>query len=136
MIARLAQQFQGVNAESLKRIRRRSRLKRAAAKHAGSGFGDQFRDGKKLLARLDRARSGHDHDLFAADFNPVRKFDDRTSRTEVAPGQLIGRSNAVNFLHSWHHFDFASVEIMRDPDTAKNGLTRSGGAVDFKPELN
>ncbi len=25
---------------------------------------------------------------------------------------------------------------MRDPDTAKNSLTRSGGAVDFKPELN
>ena len=42
----------------------------------------------------------------------------------------------MNFLHSRQHFDFAGIEIMGNTDAAEHGLTRSGGAVDFKAEMN
>ena len=45
-------------AEPLERERRRARLERAAAQHAGAGRGDGARHGERLLARLDRARAG------------------------------------------------------------------------------
>ena len=34
------------------------------------------------------------------------------------------------------HFDFARVEIVGNSDAAENGLTRTGGAVNFKSEVN
>src|SRR5208282_3113673 len=135
-IARLAQQFQRVEAESLKRIRRRSGFEGTAAKDAGSRFRYEFADCEQLLAGFDGARSSHHDDLLAADFNAVGEFDDRAFGTKVASGQMIGRGDAVNFLHSRKHFDFAGVEITRHSDTAEHGLLRSGGAVDFKAEVD
>jgi hypothetical protein len=99
-------------------------------------LGDQSGDGEQLLAGFDRTGPGHDDDFLAADFNPIRKFYDRAFGTKIAPGQMVRRSNAVNFLHSRHHFDFASVEIVGNSDAAEYGLARSGGAVDFKAEVD
>src|SRR5450631_740399 len=136
MIARFAQQLQAVNAQPLKRIRRGSRFESAATENARSGFVDQVGDGEQLLAGFDGAGPRHDDDFLAADFNSIRKFDDRAFGTEVSSGQLVGGSDAVNSLHPWQHFDHASVEITRNSDSAKDRLMRTGGTVNLKAELN
>src|ERR1039458_2135095 len=120
----------------MKEIRRGAGFESAATENARAGFDDQVGDGEQLLAGFDRAGPGHDDDLPATDFNPVGKFDYGALGTEAAAGQLVGRSDAVNFRHARHHFDFAGVEFMGSSDSAEHGLARAGGAVYFKAEVD
>src|SRR5713226_5336808 len=76
-VARFAQQFQALKAESLKRIRRGPRFECAAAENARSSFSDLFGDVEQLLARFHRARPGHDDNFLATNFNAICKFDYR-----------------------------------------------------------
>ena len=61
----LGQELEGRQAEALERVGRGARLEGAAAQDAGALALDGAGGRHELLARLDRARAGHDHELLA-----------------------------------------------------------------------
>ena len=67
----LAQQLEAFNSHALEGIGRAARLEGAAAKNLGAGLRDLSGDLEDLLARLHRARSGHDHYFVAANLHSV-----------------------------------------------------------------
>src|SRR5581483_12216446 len=89
-VSRFAKQLESLEAHPLETVRRTARLKRSAAKHAGSRLGNLLADIEKLLARLNRAGPCHDDHFFAANFQAIGKFDDRAIGPETSPRQLVG----------------------------------------------
>ncbi len=82
-IGGFAHQLEARNAQPLKRVGRAARLEGASAQKAAAR-GLHARGGlEDLLAVFNRARSGHDGDLLAANFDAVAKLDDRAFRTKA-----------------------------------------------------
>src|SRR6185503_14604792 len=53
-------------------------------------------------------------------------------RAEAAARQFVGRDDAVDFFHAFHHFEDAHVEIGLAADAAEHGVERAGGAMDIE----
>ena len=95
---RLVQELERRQAESLEGVGRGARLEGAAAQDAGTLALDPSGRLHQLLARLDRARPGHDDELLAEpELHPVdthpRAFD-----LVLGAGQLVGRADPDHLL--------------------------------------
>src|SRR5216683_562425 len=87
LVARGGHHLQAGLAQALERVRRRARLECAAAQHLRSLGRDVARGLEQHLLALDRARSGHDHDLFGPDLHAAH-IDDRVLGAELATCEL------------------------------------------------
>jgi hypothetical protein len=65
--ARLGEQVDALPPHPLERVGVRARLERAAAQHDGAARAHGLRGNEHLLPRLDRAGTGNDHEVAAAD---------------------------------------------------------------------
>ena len=79
LLARLGEDLEALRAETLERIRRRTRLERSSAKHSRTGRGHGAGGLEGLLARLDGARPGDQPEEAVADPAPAN-LDDASSR--------------------------------------------------------
>ena len=113
LVGDLAQQLQAFDAHALEAVRRAARLEGSAAQELRAGGGDLLRAEQDLLARLDRARAGHDDDLFAADDDAVGERDRRALRAEAAARELVGRRDAVGLVHAGQHLELRDLEVRR-----------------------
>jgi hypothetical protein len=134
LVAGGAQQFQSFDAHALERVGRCARFVRAAAQHACSGAGDAASRLEHLPLVLDRARSGHDDDVAAADRNAAR-LHDRLLAPERAAGEFVRLADAHRFLNSVKHFEFAWIDAGDIADDAQHGLIGAGGAVNVESAL-
>ena len=134
-VRRLAHHFEAFFAESLKAVRRAARLECAAANDARAAVGDDVGGALDLIAALDAARSGHHDDPVAADLD-IPDLDDGAAGPETPAGQLVGRDDAVNFLHALHHLDDRGVEIVPAADAAQHGVDHAGRAMNVESHFD
>ncbi len=129
LVSGFAQKFKRFESQSLKRIRRATRLECSSPQRPRSSLRHQFCNREELFPRLHRARPRHDQNFFAAHLHAVRKLNHRSLRTKAAPRQLVRRANAMHFHHPAQHFQVARVEIGARAHGGKNGLPLASGAV-------
>ena len=84
----LASSFKPFEPEALEFVRRGARLEGAAAQDGGAGGFDRMGGGEQLLLALDRARSGHDLQLFAAD-QVAPHIDGGIGRVRLAADEFV-----------------------------------------------
>ena len=82
-LARLGQEPQPVHAQALERVGAGSRLEGPASQHRRAGLGDGLGSAQQLVARLDRARAGHDRQRAAPDAG-AGHLHDRVRGVELA----------------------------------------------------
>ena len=101
--ARLGEDLQPRRAQALERERRRARLERAAAQHAGARGRDRLRHPERLLARLDGAGAGDQRERARrADRVPVDREHRRLVMGQLGRRQLVrarDRDDAVDARH-------------------------------------
>ena len=94
----LVQELEGGQAEALERVRRGARLEGAAAQDAGALALDGAGRLHELLARLDRARAGHHHELLAeAQLHAVDPHPGPL-RLVLRARELVGRADPDDLL--------------------------------------
>src|SRR5205085_558943 len=87
---------------------------------------------EELVLALDRARSGHDHDVLAADLDAAG-IDDGLLRPEGAAGEFVRLADADDFLDPVHQLVLARVDLLYLADDAEDRLLRPRGAMDVEP---
>ena len=107
-VGRLAQQLQPGLAHALKSVGRRARFEGSSPQHRRPGGSYRVRDVHDLLAALDRAGSGHHHNLVAADTYPV-ECNHRIVGVELATGKFVGLENADHILDTLQDFPGCGV---------------------------
>ena len=94
----LAQHLEGVEPQSLERVRRGARLERAAAEHRRTGGGDRPGRLERLLPVLDRARAGDQAEERVADLPPrtsITVGSGTSSRATSLYGLRIGSTRST-----------------------------------------
>src|SRR5207302_9908554 len=86
--------------------------------------------------RLDGTRPGHNDDFIAAHAEAIAQLDHGSLGPKTSPGQLVWRTDAVNFLDSRQQFKNANVEIDPRPDRAQHSHLRPGRAADLDSHLD
>src|SRR6202012_5270222 len=102
--------------------RRAAGFEGAAAEEFRARVFDDLRGGENLLAAFDRAGTGHDDHLLAADADAVREADDGACGPKTASGQLVGRADADDFRHAGENLEFLMVESAGSADAGEDGL--------------
>src|SRR5262249_52791760 len=123
------------HAHPLERVRRRARLVRSAAQHAGAGARYAPRRLEDLRLAFNRARAGHDHHLIAADGDAAH-VDDALLRPEAAAGEFVRLADADDFLHAVKELEFARVDGLDVSNHAEDGLLGAGRAMDVEAALD
>jgi hypothetical protein len=85
-----------------------------------------------LFARLDRAWTGGDDHLVAADFDAAAEVDDGALGLELATGELERLGDAHDFAHALEEFEIAVIEIAVDADGAEDGVRFASGTMHVK----
>ena len=134
-IGRRAQQPEPLLAQTLKAVRRTSRLEGSAAQHLGAGALHRRRGRLHLLFGLGRTRAGHHDDLVAADAQ-VADRDDGVLRPERPARELVRLGDAQHFLDAFEHFEQARIPFPAATDGADHRAQRAGRAVDVEPHFD
>src|SRR5262249_15185099 len=114
---------------------RGARLERTAAQHLRARRRDALGGLHDLLFAFDRARSGHDDELIAADFEAV-DLDGGVLLAELAADELVGRGNAHGAFDTGRGFErFEAGGDIADADDADDDALFALDRVDFVPEL-
>ena len=135
-VGRFAHDLQAFDAHALEAVRRAARLERAAAKELRAGGGNLLRAEANLVAAFNRARAGHDDDLFAADGDAVGEADVRTLRAEAATGEFVRRGDAISLVNTGEHLEFSDLEVPGCAHTRQNGLRLACSPVDVEAQLD
>jgi hypothetical protein len=136
-LACLRQQLQPLLAESLEFVGRRARLERAAAQEGRPGGLHGLGGGQQLFLAFDRARPGHDVELFAAD-DVFADADGGIGRMRLAADELVtllDGHDALNGLGKLRdqRFEVGVGEFVADgaDDGARHAAHDVGGVAEF-----
>src|SRR5579859_1899163 len=133
--ASFAQDLQRLNSETLKLVGRSAGLIGAAAQHGGASALDSLGRLQQLLARLDRAGTGDDHDLGAPDLY-AGYVDDRRLRPGLPADKFEGLGDGDHVVHPGRHRK--SFDLMAASTAAHggdDGALGAAGDVGLEPSL-
>src|SRR6185295_1756491 len=134
-LAQVAEYLQAFFAQALKRIRRRSRLERAAAKQIHARRGDQLRDRHRLFIRLNRARTRDDHRFESSDFGITDVYN-CVVVLEVTADEFVGLGYSDRFGHTREHLEMSRVDGALVSGYADRCAGRAGHRMRLEPETS
>ena len=133
LIADLGHHLQALFAESLKSVRRSTRLVRTAAEESGAAFGDDPGGRYHLFAVLKSARAG-DHREFAAADGRITDLYDRPFGTKIFGDQFVRLGDADRLGDAGQIFKMSGVDRTAVAGDADRGPVRAGQRMPAKTE--
>ena len=127
-LAGLGEDAQALLAQALERVGAGARLERAAAQEVGARRLDRPRDGQRLLHGLDRAGSGHQHQLGAADRHRAHAHD-AVLALHLAGDELVGVGDRDDLQHAGKALEGRRIQGALVAGDADGGALRAGDRV-------
>src|SRR5262249_55934708 len=100
-LACFSQQLETFDLETLKVVGRGARFIRTASKHLCAGLFYRLGSLHQLISSLNRARSGHDDELFPSNFE-ISNADDCSLRLQLASDNFVRLEYGYDVLDAGH----------------------------------